>query len=1003
MNKIAEEMRAVLDGEEIQHYGMPRRSGRYPWGSGDEPYQHSRDWLARYDEMKKSGMKEREIAKELGYFDSRTGEPSPSKLRAARSNEINIRDIYQFERAKSLKEDGLGWTEMSRKMGVSESTIRGWFDEEKQARNNAALNLAEFIKKRVDEDGIVDVGRGVELEMGVSREKMKQAMLMLEEEGYPNYGGGTPQRLNPGQQTNSLYICKPGTPHKDVFDPDKVFPLNKENYVSHDNGETFVKKFTYPESMDSKRLQVLYADDKHPDGGTGVDRDGIIELRRGVADLSLGNDRYSQVRILVDGTHYLKGMAVYSDSLPDGIDVRFNSNKPKGMPWLGEDKNNSVLKKISDDKENPFGSLIKDSSQGGQYWYDGKDGTKKLGLINKRAAEGDWDEWANALPSQFLGKQSKSMAKKQLDLAKADKLAEFEDICSIPNPTLKRHLLKDFADQCEAAAVDLKAAALPGQKYHVIVPINSLKDNEVYAPGYENGTKLALIRYPHAGTFEIPVLTVNNRHAAAKKIIGTDSVDAVGITKRNADRLSGADFDGDTVMAIPTDDPGGKVKIARRDQLKGLVDFDPHMEYPYKEGMTIMSKKNTQKQMGIISNLITDMTIAGASDSELAAAVRHSMVVIDANKHRLNYKESEIRNNIAALQKRYQPKYDEDGNEKAKGGGAATILSRAKGDYSVLKRQGSPYANIPGKKGYDPTKPDGALIYKTADADKLYRPVKKVNAKTGVVTLYTTDGQRVKYNPKNDDERAEYQPIKYVDKASGTVTYKSKSGKYTYQVEPTYQKSTRMAETDDAHTLVSPKKHQIEILYADYANSMKDLARRARLEEAATGTLKYSKAAKTTYLEEYNSLMNKLHTAQMNAPREREVQRRVNAEYLKAKRENPDIEKDDLKKRATRIQSNARIDVGAVSRKDRNIKITDREWEAIQAGAITDNILSSILANTDSDSLKARAMPRQTSTLTATQVNRMKALANSGYTLDEIAKKMGKSPSTVSKYLKGKV
>ena len=49
MNPIVEEML-------LMHYGMPRRSGRYPWGSGDNPYQHSGDFLSRVEEMKKSNF-----------------------------------------------------------------------------------------------------------------------------------------------------------------------------------------------------------------------------------------------------------------------------------------------------------------------------------------------------------------------------------------------------------------------------------------------------------------------------------------------------------------------------------------------------------------------------------------------------------------------------------------------------------------------------------------------------------------------------------------------------------------------------------------------------------------------------------------------------------------------------------------------------------------------------------------------------------------------------------
>ena len=142
----------------------------------------------------------------------------------------------------------------------------------------------------------------------------------------------------------------------------------------------------------------------------------------------------------------------------------------------------------------------------------------------------------------------------------------------------------------------MKAAALPRQKYHVIIQINTLKDTEVYAPQYKDGEKLALIRYPHGGTFEIPILTVNNKNKDAIDLIGTNSIDAIGINKKVADRLSGADFDGDTVMCIPTHDKSGKVKITSIPPLKGPEDFDPKTAYPERKGMKYMT--NTQTQMG---------------------------------------------------------------------------------------------------------------------------------------------------------------------------------------------------------------------------------------------------------------------------------------------------------------------------------------------------------------------------------------------------------------------
>jgi predicted transcriptional regulator len=934
MNRIAEDI--------LMHYGMPRRSGRYPYGSGEDPYQHGRDLLGRIEELKKSGWTEtpENIKKEFGM--------STTQYRTEKALATNERRNLQVARAKSLKEDGLNPTEIGRVMGINESSVRSLLEEKRESRMNQAKQTADFIREQVDKKGMIDVGSGVERELNISRERLNQSLAILEAEGYPVYGGRVPQATNKGQNTTLKVICPPGTEHKEIYNYDKINSLKE--YASHDNGETF-DKFVYPKSMDSSRLKIRYAEEG------GIDKDGVIEIRRGVDDLSLGGARYSQVRILVDDKKYLKGMAVYSDDMPDGVDVIFNTNKSSKVDKM------DVLKDVKNDPDNPFGSLIK---AGGQSYYIDKDGNKQLSLINKRADEGDWDEWSDTLPSQFLSKQSLHMAKKQLNLAAADKMAEYDEICSLTNPTVKKHLLASFAEDCDAAAVHLKAAALPGQKYHVIVPVNSLKDNEVYAPNYENGTKIALIRYPHGGTFEIPILTVNNKHVPAQKLLGKDVVDAVGINSKVAGRLSGADFDGDTVMCIPTHDKMGKVKITSTPPLKGLEGFDPKLEYgadkvekdadgttrAYRNGKEFKIMKNTGTQMGVVSNLITDMTLMGASQSELAAAVRHSMVVIDAEKHKLDYKQSELDNNIAALKKKYQRRVDADGNEQV--GGASTLISRAKGQQSVIKRQGSPQINIKGKDWYDPNKPEGSLIYKNAD-DASYQ-VKTVNKKTGVETTTT------KYR---------------------------------------MQRSTKMAETDDAFSLVSDAGTPMEKAYATYANKMKSLANQARKEMISTGKIAYSASAKATYQEEVKSLEDKLKNAELNKPRERLAQLKTNAEVADKIKNDPGMSAGDIKKANQQALTKYRNEVGSIARSKRSIIITDKEWEAIQAGAISENQLIKILNNTDADALRQRATPRATKNLSQAKINRIRALSASNYTLSEIANKLGVSTSTVSEYLKG--
>lgn len=911
------------------HYGIKRRSGRYPWGSGENPFQHGADLLARIEELQKEGMSETEIAKNLGM--------STTALRAQKTIAKNEKRSLERETALSMREHGYSLQQIADKLGYkNDSSVRALLDDEVDRRKRVASATAEILKERVKEKGMLDVGAGVEREMHCSREKLNEALEILKMEGYEVYGGGIPQATNQGggRQTNVKVLCPPGTEHKDIYKFDELKSVM--DYTSDDGGDTYRPTFRKPTSLDSKRMQIVYAED----GGTK--KDGVIELRPGVEDISLGNSHYAQVRILVDGTHYLKGMAVYNDDLPDGVDVRFNTNKHKGTPALGEDKNNTVLKKIKDDPDNPFGSYIKVD---GQRYFDDPNGEyeiggvkKSLSPINKTREEGEWSTWSNNLPSQFLSKQSKELINKQLNLAKADKKAEFDEIMSLENPTIKRQLLNEFANDCDSAAVHLKAAAMPRQKYQVILPIDSLKDTEVYAPNYKQGEQVALIRYPHGGTFETPVLKVNNSNTEGKKILGTNPMDAIGINSKVAERLSGADFDGDTVMIIPFK---GKT-ITSTPQLKGLVGFDPKMEYGGKPEGTYkrMTKKNTQNEMGVISNLISDMTLKGATTDELEKAVKHSMVVIDAEKHGLDYKASERNNGIAALKAKYQGHIDSEGKYKE---GAGTIISRAKSQTSVLKRRGQPWVN----------KETGELEWE------------RINPKTG------------EYETKTVNET-------YVDKKTGKTVQRT-------------QKSTKMAETKDAYTLVSDINNPKELAYADYANYMKGLANQARKEAISTPRLKYDPLAKKEYATEVKSLDNKLDTALRNAPRERLAQAMANSVVNNLRKEHPELEKDDFKKKGQMELEKARIKVGA---KRKPIEITDREWEAIQKGAITDNKLAQILTHTDADKLKERATPRQKTVLSQAKVNKLKAMKNSGYTNEEIAKALGVSTSTVVKELK---
>ena len=995
---------AIRENEEyLEHYGIKRRSGRYPYGSGDDPYQHEGTLAGRVKLMKQDGMSETDIAKALNIVDS-TGKPSATILRAQLSIEKDDLRIEQVKKAESLREKGLSLQKIAEEMGFkNDSSVRTLLDPVRKERNLKSKETADFLKEKVKEKGLLDVGKDVNIELNVSKEMLDQALVRLQNEGYQVFSGRIDQITNPGRKTTMKVLGPPGTKHKDIFNPDEVHSV--QDYISRDGGQTFEKKFTYPKSMDSKRLMIRYADDVGPDGVKGIQKDGVIELRRGVQDLDLGGSHYSQVRILVDDNKYLKGMAVYSDNMPDGVDVIFNTNKTKDVAKM------DVLKDIKNDPDNPFGSAIKDVNLGGQYWYtDKKTGKKELGLINKRADEGDWSDWKDKLPSQFLSKQTPQLAKQQLKLAIDDKVNEFNTLKNLTNPTVKKQLLETYANDCDSAAVHLYAAALPRQKYHVILPVNSLKDTEIYAPNYNTGERVALVRYPHGGTFEIPILTVNNNNPQAKRMLG-NTKDGVGITSKIAERLSGADFDGDTVMVIPTND---KVRIKSSHELEDLKDYDPKIEYgtravgtgkkdpktgkeikeyynKYGEKVKIMA--NTQNEMGRISNLITDMTLKGATEKELARAVRHSMTVIDAEKHKLDYKTSYVANGIEALKKKYQTSIDPETGKIT--GGASTLISRAKSETSVDKRQGSPKVNIKGSKDYDPSRPEGALLWKTSD--RLYHPEYTYDKKTGIKTMTTKDGKKIRYSVANEKDRAMYDPVEVKDPKTGESRFFNKSGDIEYRVKKSTIKSTKMAETDDANTLVSDRKTAMELLYADYANKMKSLANEARKEMVITGNLKYNSNAKSVYADEVASLDVKLKNALKNSPRERQAQLAAKSEMNAKKQANPDMTKSEEKKLRDQALKKAREKFGA---KREPIEITDKEWEAIQAGAITNTKLKSILANTDVDKLREKATPRTNKALSKQQLAKIKSMASMGYSNAQIAKQLGLSASTVSKYIK---
>lgn len=885
--------------EFLEHYGTPRHSGRYPWGSGKDPYQKSVALKRYVDQMKKDGVSEKDIAAGLGF-------KSIKQLR----NYITISNAeikkQQYAEAIKLKEKGYSNRAIGEalKPPMGESSVRNLLDPALKAKAEVVENVADILKSGLEKGKFIDIGEGTGPHVNVSETKLEAAVELLKTQGYQVYNYDQLQQAT-GKYTKMKVLCPPGTTFSEMYqNRDKV---GLPDDWTPDEGFSTIK-VKPPVLMDRNRILVRYAEDG------GKDLDGSIEIRPGVADLSLGDASYAQVRIGVEGGLYMKGMAGYAPNVPEGYDIVYNTNKSRGA------SDEKVFKPMSDDPENPFGASIK------QYTYHDSDGTEHQSTINKVGSgekaneEGKWDTWQRKLPAQFLAKQPKPFAEKQLKLLYDSKAEEFEELKQLTNPVVKRQMLMDLADACDSLSVSMEGAALPRQATKVLRPVPELKDNEVYAPTFKDGEELALVRFPHAGTFEIPVLKVNNKNKAGKIRVGPDAKDAIGINPTVAERLSGADFDGDTVLALPM----SSQKIKSTKPLDGLKGFEPKIEFAMPDGQSNGMKDQTkQTQMGIVSNLITDMTIRNAPPDKMVRAVKHSMVVIDAQKHNLDWKASEERFGIKDLIKEYQIKPD------GSVGGASTLLSAGTGNTSVpTYREKIDWTT--GKK-YREDRPEDAYISK----------------KTGQVTRRTVD-------------------------------------------------RPRLSLTDDAETLSSGT--AIEKVYADHSNRLKRLAEEIRREVGATKNIPLSPSAKKTYAPQVDSLNAKLNEVLKNKPRERAAQAiagKVVADKIKA---DPTLkaDKDKLKKLRNQAQTQARARTGA---KRSEIYITDREWDAIQAGAISSTALAKILTRSDKTRVRQLATPKEAKVLNPSVVKRIQTMIDRGLTIEQVASQVGVSTASVNRAL----
>ena len=953
LSQLSEEGREII----LKHYGVKRRSGRYPW----DPLLHlpkNYKFIEERDELKKRGFSDNEIAKHMGLSTT----VYRSKVTIAKE-ELKQ---YNMQRIAKLQSEGMIIDDIAKTIGTTGQTVRNYIDEMNNPNKSSRAQrvqteaVADSLKDAVKRSKYVDVGKGVEVQMGISKEKLKAGLNALVESGeYEVHSLRIAQVTDKNNSTPVKVLTEAGVERRDIYkNMDKIRPVQE---FALDGDARMFQQMERPKSIGWDRVYIRYAIPEgqkgHGTNDDGSTMDGAMFLRPGVKDLNLGKASYAQVRIAVGDTHYLKGMALYGTeemfkNVPKGTDIIFNTNKTKDK--APED----VLKPLKKNPEggapidgpNPFGATVKRQntlvdSKGNVVYKKGvtdRNGNKvaEIGSVNIVNEEGDWASWSKTLSSQFLSKQPTTVVHERLKATIKQIDDEYASIQKVNNPVIKKQLLDSFSSDLESKQVHMKAAAPKGFQGHVILPVPDMKENEIYAPNYKNGERVVLVRYPHGGRFEMPELTVNN-NSVARKMISKNSPDAVGIHPKVAAKMSGADFDGDTAYLIPNNK--GKFKTAN--SLKELANFDPNM-YQDKPGtFKPMDKKFQQTTMGVVSNLITDMTLQGAPTSEIARAVKHSMVVIDAEKHKLNYKRSAEENGIDALMKRYMSHID-----------------RIK--YGELERYNPKNRKI--DKVIDP-----AVLKKDLTPEKEWISASTIISRHKQKVI--TDGYQVEIpDPKS---------------SSGKTKMVWRNKKETFVVNM----------VEDANIFLGPNATKTEHHYADYVNELKAYKKKVDAESAGIKMPARDPKAAKIYAEEVLSMKDKVNDVKVNRIKERQAQRMAEvASKAEIARRSEDevLKKEDISRIKQQALNKARSQVGSA----RNpVKITDDEWDAIQANAVSGTLLKELVSFMDDSQLKALATPRPNTVMTESRKNKAKALLANGYTISQVAEALGVSPSTIGK------
>ena len=269
-----------MSDDVLKHYGMPRRSGRYPWGSGENPYQRTGLFKGWVKDQKAAGISAKDIAdvaKDAGCSNEiilrslKSAKYSPAEIMTAmdlNSSRYRAIDSIGSEEEKAERDalirqyitvDQMSDTAIGKAMGLNESTIRSIRSKLDDDEKKGNMQTAEALKEALDrsEAGMLDIGKGSEYYIGVSRTRLKNAVAILQEQGYNVQYDKVNQPFS-GEQTSLMILTKNDKDWKDVHNNlDKITPLGDFYCEDGSNG---ILKVKAPTSIDSKRFPHVFVD-----------------------------------------------------------------------------------------------------------------------------------------------------------------------------------------------------------------------------------------------------------------------------------------------------------------------------------------------------------------------------------------------------------------------------------------------------------------------------------------------------------------------------------------------------------------------------------------------------------------------------------------------------------------------------------------------------------------------------------------------------------------------